>query len=135
MAATSSAVKYSRPLTLAGRSNGVIVRLENVPCRSGSPHGVFGVVYGFAGGAPGLPFWAITTAVGRRTLTTATMRTKFVSRMLGLQPVGPAEAGHYILEIHLRSELREPRRENTRRRQPCAAGNERLVIRLDRVGV
>src|SRR5688572_28629303 len=60
MAATSSAVKYSRPLTLGERSNGVIVRLENVPCRSGSPHGVFGAVYGFDGVAFAPAFWAMS---------------------------------------------------------------------------
>jgi len=50
--ATSSGVKNSRFPTLAGRSNGVIVRLEYVPCRSGSPHGASGVVQDEGG----LPF-------------------------------------------------------------------------------
>jgi hypothetical protein len=48
-AAISSGVKNSRPATLAGRSNGVIVRFEYVPWRSGSPQGVRGVVHRFCG--------------------------------------------------------------------------------------
>src|SRR4030095_5611183 len=48
-AATSSLVKNSLPSTLAGRSNGVIVRFEYCPCRSGSPQGVRGIVHFFAG--------------------------------------------------------------------------------------
>src|SRR5579863_6716168 len=39
-AARSSAVLNSRLPYLAGRSSGVVVAFDQVPCKSGSPHGV-----------------------------------------------------------------------------------------------
>ena len=64
------------------------------------------------------------------------IRTRCLSRMSVLPSQhGPAKAGHYVLKINLRGDLREPRREYARRRQPGATGDECLVIRLDRVGV
>src|SRR5262245_46616714 len=42
ISAISSAVRNSRSPYRSGRSSGVIVPKFHVPCRSGSPHGVFG---------------------------------------------------------------------------------------------
>src|SRR5687767_11997084 len=122
MADTSSGVKKSRPLTLAGRSNGVIVRFEKVPCRSGSPHGVFGTVYGLAGGPADAPRAACAAAGDAAAIVTAvtTIRTKCVFRMACVPCMS---------EVELRGDLRKPRRQDAGRRQPGASGDERLVVR------
>src|SRR5438093_9024918 len=40
--ARSTSVKHSRSAYFAGRSKGTSTSLDQMPCRSGSPHGVFG---------------------------------------------------------------------------------------------
>ena len=45
-ASTSSSVSHSRPACFGSRSSGVLVPWFHNPCRSGSPHGVWGTAYG-----------------------------------------------------------------------------------------
>jgi hypothetical protein len=42
--ATSSSVRNSLPANSAGRSNGVMLAYDHMPCKSGSPHGVLNSV-------------------------------------------------------------------------------------------
>src|SRR5579863_848828 len=67
-AARSSAVLNSRPLYLAGRSSGVVVALDHVPCKSGSPHGVRPFLAGVV-----LAGAAVCAAAGIETSSTPTI--------------------------------------------------------------
>ena len=81
-ASTSAALNSSVPPFSAGRSSGVMVAYDHLPCRSGSPHAVRGGVHVFL--AAGV--WpAIKAAVSARVATT-TVRIR-IFNLLSIRPV------------------------------------------------
>jgi hypothetical protein len=90
--ARSAAVKNSWFAYLAGRCNGVVVSSVQMPCRSGSPHAVFGDGAGIAPDAAGT--WADAGVVGAEMIAAAAAMATII--------IEPENLLHMMISLALR---------------------------------